>query len=127
VPANGCLGIRLGKDDLAVAITSVNEESQVFMMSADGKGAIRLMNGFASNKTAGISGKVAMKTDKLIGALEVKDSDNIFAISRLSKIIRFQVIEVPPKEGVVQGVNCMALRADETMTITTGTLPQIQN
>ena len=37
-------------------------------------------------------------------------------ISRLSKIIRFMSEEIPAKEGVVQGVNCMSLRADQVMT-----------
>jgi hypothetical protein len=32
----------------------------------------------------------------------------------LGKIIRFSAEEIPAKEGVVQGVNCMNLRADET-------------
>jgi DNA gyrase/topoisomerase IV subunit A len=47
----------------------------------------------------------------------VNDGDDIFAISRLGKIIRFQLAEVPPTDGVVQGVNCMALRADETVAL----------
>lgn len=125
VPANGCLGIRLGRNDTAVDITTVEEDSHVFLMSADGKGTVRLMSGFSANKSAGSGGKIAMKTDQLVGAVVVDEADDIFAISRLSKIIRFQVAEVPPKEGVVQGVNCMALRADETLTITKSSLPKI--
>jgi hypothetical protein len=35
----------------------------------------------------------------------------------LGKMIRFQAAEVPAKEGVVQGVNCMTLRADLCMTL----------
>ena len=35
----------------------------------------------------------------------------------LGKIIRFAAAEVPAKEGVVQGVNCMALRADECVAL----------
>jgi hypothetical protein len=33
----------------------------------------------------------------------------------LGKIIRFRANEVPPKEGPVQGVNCMTLRSDEAV------------
>jgi DNA gyrase/topoisomerase IV subunit A len=54
-----------------------------------------------------------MKTDHLIGARTVAETDDIFIISRLSKIIRFPAVELPPKEGPVQGVNCITLRADE--------------
>ena len=38
-------------------------------------------------------------------------------MSRLGKIIRFRASEVPAKEGVVQGVNCMALRSDDTIAV----------
>ena len=125
VPARGCLGIRLGRDDDAVAITTVRSNSGVFLLSADGRGTIRLMSGFRSNKAPGAGGKIAMKTDHLVGAITIGDTgeasdDDIFIISWLSKVIRFQVAKVPVKEGVVQGVNCMALRADETVAVTIG-------
>lgn len=123
VHANGSLGIRLDRGDDVAAITGVDEKSGVLLIGADGKGTIRLMSGFAANKAPGSGGKIAMKTGHLIGAMTVKDSDDIFAISRLSKIIRFQAIEIPPKEGVVQGVNCMSLRADEVTALTVCALP----
>ncbi len=122
IPSSGCLGIRLGKDDKAVAITTVHPDGNIFLMSADGKGTIRMMSGFSSNKAPGTAGKVVMKTDHLVGAVSIANGEDIFAISRLSKIVRFQAIEVPPKEGVVQGVNCMALRSDEVVAITKSSL-----
>ncbi len=118
VPLPGGLGIRLDGDDAPVALAAVRPESGIFLLSADGRGTIRLMSGFNANKAPGGGGKVAMKTDQLIGAVTVDEADDLFIISRLSKIIRFQAAEVPAKEGVVQGVNCMALRADETVAVT---------
>jgi DNA gyrase subunit A len=123
VHANGSLGIRLERGDDVVAIAGVTPESGVLLIGADGKGTIRLMKGFAANKAPGSGGKTAIKTDYLIGAMTVKDSDDVFAISRLSKVIRFQAIEIPPKTGVVQGVNCMSLRADEVTALTVCALP----
>jgi len=120
VSMQGGPGIRLEAGDMAVAVASVKEDSGVFLLGADGKGAIRLMTGFSPNKSPGAGGKVAMKTIRLVSAMTVTPEDDIFAISRLSKIIRFRASEVPPKEGVVQGVNCMALRADETTAMTIG-------
>lgn len=120
VPFSGCLGIRLDRGDTVVAVTPASDESQVFLLGADGKGSIRQMSGFASNKAPGASGKVALKTTRLIGAVAVTATDDLFAISRLGKVIRFQAAEVPPKEGVVQGVNCMALRADEAAALAVG-------
>jgi DNA gyrase/topoisomerase IV subunit A len=122
VPMRGCLGIRLERDDTAVAIAAVHEDSGVFLLSADGKGTVRSMSGFRANKSPGGGGKVALKTDNLVGAATISENSDIFAISRLGKIIRFQAAEVPLKEGVVQGVNCMALRADEVVALTISTV-----
>lgn len=116
-PVRGCLGIRLERDDVVVAVAAVDDGSHVFLLGADGKGAWRQMAGFRPNKEPGAGGKVAMKTDALIGAVAAGEDDDVFILSSLSKIIRFRVAEVPAKEGVVQGVNCMELRADETVAV----------
>ena len=112
VPPQGGQGIRLEDGDEVVAITAVQPESGVLLVDSVGRGTIRLMAGFAPNKSAGGSGKLAMSTDTLVAAITVEEGDDIFLISRLAKIIRFGAAEIPAKEGVVQGVNCMALRAD---------------
>jgi DNA gyrase subunit A len=123
VPPQGGPGMKAENDDYPIAITAVYPDSGVFLVGEDGKGTIRSMEGFNPNKSAGGSGKLAMNTSALVGAATVIDSDDIFLISRLSKIIRFKAGEVPAKEGVVQGVNCMTLRADQvTALITTPTL-----
>jgi DNA gyrase subunit A len=111
----GCLGIRLDTNDEALALETVAETNGVFMLSNDGKGTIRLMNGFRANKSPGSGGKTVMKVERLLGVQRVDDDEDIFIISRLSKMIRFSAADVPPKEGVVQGVHCMSLRADEAM------------
>jgi DNA gyrase subunit A len=123
VPHSGCLGIRLDRDDTVVAVAAVQENSSVFLLSADGKGSLRQMAGFAANKAPGAGGKVALKTDQLVGVATAAADDDLFIISKLGKIIRFQAGEVPAKEGVVQGVNCMALRADETTALAIGRMP----
>lgn len=124
VSTRGCLGLRTQVDDVVVAVTAVSADSGVFLVGDDGKGTIRQMAGFNANKAPGAGGKVAMKTDNLVGALAVDGSDDILLISRLGKIIRFQAEEVPPKEGVVQGVNCMALRADEVTAVAIATISE---
>lgn len=117
VPVRGCLGIRLDRADAIAAITAVDERSQVFLLGADGKGTLRQMSGFRANKAPGAGGKTAMKTDRLVGAIACGRESELFVISRLSKMIRFTAADVPAKSGVVQGVNCMDLRADETTAI----------
>jgi len=83
-------------------------------------GTIRLMSCFGANKAPGAGGKIAMKAEDVVGAVVVEENDDLFVISRLSKMIRFQAAEVPAKEGVVQGVRCMALRADEAVAVARG-------
>jgi DNA gyrase subunit A len=115
----GGQGIRLEGGDAVAAITAVQPAEGVFLLGADGRGTIRMMAGFSPNKAPGAGGKLALKTDHLVGAVTVPEAmqADLFIISQLSKIIRFRADEVPPKEGVVQGVNCMALRADQTAAI----------
>jgi DNA gyrase subunit A len=121
VPMPGAPGIRLESGDAPVAIAGVKdaERGGVFLLGADGRGTIRLTSGFNANKAPGAGGKIAMKTDELVGAVTVGDAAraDLFIITRLSKIIRFNASEVPAKEGVVQGVNCMSLRADKPVAV----------
>ncbi|MBP6470456.1 MAG: hypothetical protein KBE23_02685 [Chloroflexi bacterium] len=118
VHKTGTLALRVDLGDKVTAVTAVTEENGVFLLSHDGKGTIRQMSGFRANKAPGAGGKVVLKTDKLVGALTVQPENDLFIISQLGKIIRFKADEVPPKEGVVQGVNCIALRSDEATGMT---------
>ena len=122
VPVRGCLGLRVNPDDRVVAVAAPAADGGVFLLSQDGKGTVRLMPGFSANKSPGSGGKVAIKADVVVGAHVVDEQSDLFAISRLGKVIRFQVSEVPAKEGVVQGVNCMALRADDCVALTAGSV-----
>jgi DNA gyrase/topoisomerase IV subunit A len=119
LPLAGGPGIRLEEGDRAIAIEAVYppDGESIFLLGSDGRGTIRLMSGFAANKSAGGGGKIALKTDQLACAVAATPGDDLFVLSRLSKIIRFRASEVPPKEGVVAGVNCMALRADECLAV----------
>lgn len=121
VPPQGGPGIRPEKGDVVTAVAAVNEDSRVFLVDTLGRGTVRLMSGFAANKSAGGGGKIAMNTDSLLAALNADQAGDVFLISRWSKIIRFNIVEVPAKEGVVQGVSCMALRADEVTAAGYGT------
>jgi DNA gyrase subunit A len=114
--------IKLSEGDEVVSVTSVFEDSNVFLLGSDGKGTRRTMSGFAANKSLGGSGKIAMKNEAMVAGLSVTSTDDIFAITRLGKIIRFQTDEIPLTDGVVQGVNCMALRSDSVVAVTSSGL-----
>ena len=113
IPPQGGPGIRLENGDVVTAVAAVNDDSRAFLVDRLGRGTLRLMAGFAANKSTGGGGKTAMNTDCLLAALNADKPGDVFLISHWSKIIRFSPEEVPAKEGVVQGVICMNLRADE--------------
>jgi DNA gyrase subunit A len=117
VPPAGVRAIRLADDDVVIGITPVYDDIGVFMLAADGRGTIRSMEGFSPNKTPGAGGKIAMNNDSLVCAISIDDKTDALVISRLSKIIRFPLEDVPAKDAPVQGVNCMALRADEPVAV----------
>ncbi len=125
LPPQGDWGIRLSEGDRVVAVTEVYADSGVFILSADGKGTIRQMAGFAPNKSAGGAGKLAIRSDKVAGAVAVNENDSLFITTRQGKIIRFRADEVPPTGGVVQGVNCISMRSDEATALTASGLSHI--
>lgn len=112
-------GIRLESGDVAVGIEAIQppDGERILMVGGDGRGTVRLMEGFTPNKSPGGGGKIAFKGEKVIGPLAVTPESDVFIVSRLGKIIRFKANEIPPKEGVVQGVNCMSLRGDECVAM----------
>lgn len=126
IPVHGCLGLRVEPDDTVCAAASAPATGRVFLLGNDGKGTVRAVDGFAANKAPGSGGKNLMKTDDLVAALAVGDDFDIFILSRLGKMIRFRAAEVPPKEGVVQGVNCMALRADQCVAAAACLVPPVE-
>ena len=123
VPVRGCLGLRVEPGDSVSAIAAAPANGAVFMLADDGKGALRALETFAANKSPGSGGKTLMKTDALVGMMAVTQSHDLFLLSRLGKLIRFPAADVPPKEGPVQGVNCMALRADLCVAATAAHIP----
>ncbi len=127
IPGTGCLGMRLDPSDMIVAAAPTAHDGGILVIGADGKGTIRLMEGFRQNKAPGAGGKVILKTERLVAAVACDGAGDVFAISQTSKLIRFAAEEIPPKTGVVQGVNCMALRADTVTAFIVGALPTADN
>ncbi|MFM8320983.1 MAG: DNA gyrase C-terminal beta-propeller domain-containing protein [Chloroflexota bacterium] len=118
IPPTGAQGIRMTDGDEAIGIAPVYDESSVFLLSADGRGTLRVMSNFTPNKAPGAGGKQAINNDQLIAALGADGHKDAIIISRLSKIIRFSLEDIPRKDSVVQGVILMSLRADEPVAAT---------
>lgn len=123
VRRDGVRGIQVHPSDAVIGIASVNDESTVLLVTADGQGARREMSGFSANKTPGGQGKIIMKTDALVGVAAVAETDEALCISGLAKIIRFGVADVPIKAGSVQGVNVMDCRSDSLAALAIAPAP----
>lgn len=100
VPVRGCLGMRVESDDVVAGIAATDAAGGVFLLGADGKGTVRLLSGFAANKSPGAGGKTVMKSDALVGAVSVCATHDIFAISRLGKIIPSKAPKCRPRKGL---------------------------
>ena len=110
-------GIQVKPGDTIAGITSVQNDDAVLLVTADGKGTRRLMNAFRANKTPGGQGKVLMKTDALVGAVAVSDTDSVLCLSAQAKIIHFAATELPTTAGTVQGNNIMDCRGSNLTAI----------
>lgn len=117
IPPLGDQAIKLAEGDEIASLAPVYDQTEVFIASADGRGATRAMNGFAPNKKMGGSGKILMKSNAVVGVVPVRPDDHIFELTRQGKIIRFPAHEVPVTEAPVQGVNCILLRGDEVISV----------
>lgn len=118
VPPPGVQAIRLEPSDQAIGIACVSDRDAVFLLGADGKGILRSMENFLANKAPGAGGKQALNTTELAAVRAIRPGEDIFIITRLSKVIRFSATDVPVKDGVVQGVVCISLRADQPLAVT---------
>ena len=113
VSSKGSAGIRVEEGDELLGIAAVESDGGVLLVSDEGRGTIRLMEGFRPNKSPGGGGKVALKAENMVGMAKVDPADDVFIVSSLCKMIRFNAGDIPAKTGAVQGVHLMSLRADE--------------
>ncbi|MEM9773949.1 MAG: DNA gyrase C-terminal beta-propeller domain-containing protein [Chloroflexota bacterium] len=117
VSSRGTSAIRLEAGDDLLGVTAVEPDGGVLLVSSEGRGTIRLMDGFRPNKAPGGGGKVALKAEEMVGMAAARAEDDIFIISSLSKMIRFNTGDIPAKTGAVQGVHLMSLRADDVAAV----------
>jgi DNA gyrase subunit A len=117
IPSAGDQSIKLVGQDEVVGIAPVTSDSEIFVATGDGRGALRKMAGFAPNKSTGGSGKILIKSNSVVGIVAVNPDDHVFLLTQQGKIIRFPVNEVPPTDAPVQGVNCMTLRNDFVISV----------
>ena len=115
---SGVIGIRFKGDDYLLSMDVVKEGSFVFT-ATDGGFAKRTAVTEWAPKGRGTQGVRAMKLveerGSLVGALIVKDEDQIFAIASNGVVIRTSVSDIRPTGRDTMGVRLMNLENDDTL------------
>ncbi len=110
-------GIKLSGKDTLVGIAPVFEESAVVVVTRDGLGTRRLMEGFTPNKAPGAAGKIIMKSDEVVGIAVAPDDADLVCLTGFGKLIRFTAEEIPAKTAPVQGVDVVEVRGDTVTAV----------
>lgn len=117
--ARGVRGIRLRKDDYVVGMDIAVEGESLFMVSANGYGKRTKVEQFTTHKRGGVGVRSAIVNDKtgeliLVRCLKsYNKKDEIIAISKKGRTIRFGLHRVPLLQRVTQGVRVMRLNKDD--------------
>ena len=115
---SGVIGIRFKGDDYLLSMDVVKEGSFVFT-ATDGGFAKRTAVTEWAPKGRGTQGVRAMKLveerGSLVGALIVKEDDQIFAIASNGVVIRTSVSDIRPTGRDTMGVRLMNLENDDTL------------
>ena len=111
----GVKGMRFRGEDQLLALTVVNEGSQLFVATSGGYGKRTPMEDYSAKGRGGM-GVVTFKYDpkrgKLIGALTVADDDEILAITSAGGVIRTEVKQIRSTARATMGVRLVDLGKD---------------
>ena len=116
--AAGVRGIKPGKDDFVVSLTVADPEAQMLVVSEKGLGKRTPFDEYrlTNRGTKGvITMKVTEKTGKVVGALAVKDEDQLMLMTSTGQSVRINVNEIRETGRNAQGVKLMNLKAGETI------------
>lgn len=117
-PAYGVKGITLNKGDKVVSLALVDEQSTLLVAGENGIGK---RTGFEEyrKQTRGGKGIITMKTTDrtggVVGALSVKENDEIMLITYSGLMVRTAVNHIREKGRVTQGVKLINLRESDRL------------
>lgn len=114
--ATGIRAIRLGKNDVVVAMQVAKKEykdPEILVVSRGGYGKKTSLKEYKNQKRGGSgikTAKVTEKTGPLITAKVIEEEEEIVAISQKGQVIRTALSEIPTLGRQTQGVRIMKLR-----------------
>jgi DNA gyrase subunit A len=114
----GVWGIRPGKKDLVVGIALVDANSMLLVAGENGIGKRTTFDDYRKQSRGGkgiITMKTGEKTGDVIGALTVRESDEMMLITTKGQMVRTRVAEIRAVGRNTMGVKLMDLRGAEKL------------
>jgi DNA gyrase subunit A len=114
----GVWGIRPAKGDLIVAIAIVDQEAMLLVAGENGIGKRTSFDDYRRQSRGGkgiITMKTGEKTGDVVGALTVRETDEMMLITNKGQMVRTRVKEIRETGRNTMGVKLMDLRSDEKL------------
>jgi len=125
----GVWGIRPKKDDHVVAIAIVDPDAMLLVAGENGIGKRTSFDDYRRQSRGGkgiITMKTGEKTGDVVGALTVRDSDEIMLITNKGQMVRTRVKEIRETGRNTMGVKLMDLRNSEKLQAIAPVVSQLQ-
>src|SRR5881409_2000847 len=117
-PATGVRGITLEKDDAVVALSVVDPQATLLVAGENGIGKRTSFDEYRKQSRGGkgiITMKTNEKTGAVVGALTVKDADEIMLITVGGQMVRTRVRDIRETGRNTQGVKLINLEANDKL------------
>ena len=125
----GVWGIRPGKGDHVVAIAIVDPNSMLLVAGENGIGKRTSFDDYRRQSRGGkgiITMKTGEKTGDVVGALTVRETDEIMLITNKGQMVRTRVKEIRETGRNTMGVKLMDLRNGEKLQAIAPVVSQVQ-
>ncbi|MEN8219262.1 MAG: DNA gyrase subunit A [Pseudomonadota bacterium] len=117
--ARGVRGIRLAAEDRVISLIITHTGGTVLTATVNGFGKRTPVNDYQRVKSRGGKGVIAIKTTErngeVVGAVQVKDEDDVMLISSRGRLVRTPVEGVSVVSRNTQGVNLIRLGKGEQL------------
>ena len=115
-PATGVKGIELDRDDAVVALAILDPNAQLLVAGSNGIGKRTPFDEYRLQSRGGkgiITMKLTEKTGHVVGALTVRDSDEMMLITTNGIMVRTRVADIRETGRNTQGVKLINLEAND--------------
>lgn len=114
----GVRGIKLMDDDYVVGMEVVRDEGELLVITANGYGKRTPLEEYRQQARGGkgvFTVRPSARNGEIVGALVVKDDEEIMAISKEGIIIRIKVADISSMGRTTQGVTIMKMGDHDTV------------